>query len=582
MSESLARGAYWSKRFEDLSVDEMRAALGDAGWRVCSGALYKIKIKATDGKEKNEGGGEGYLPNSEVTDETESPDPISPENKFSEFSEILSLQPVQPFIPNAAQLKWMTSIWTRNLILKSRQLGFTTLIAIIWLDHALFNANQTCVMIAQNREAAENIFQDKILLAYQNLPDMLKDRMPLVRCSTKEIVFGHNGSKIRVATSARSGTLDRLHVSEFGKISARDPAKAREVIVGSLPAVPTDGIAVIESTAEGQEGEFYALVQQAMAHVHAIASGSKKSLNRKEWRLRFFGWWEDPDCVLDDDSLEIGPEDNQYFDEIEAEIAPHLIPIERRRWWVSHRDNTFGGEDERMWQEYPSTVEEAFKTSTEGVYYAKQLAQSRKSGRVGKFPHIEGKPVDTYWDIGSSDGTGIWLIQKIGGERRCIRYLEGWEEHYSYYTQELQKLAGQHAMFWGTHHLPHDAKQKRQQRDIVSAPIDDLKSTKLGGKWVTVDKVEDIQHGIQLTRQAFSSLTFDEAGCKKGLDHLKNYRKMWNRRTGRWGDTPEKAAGHSEAADSLRQFAQSGGATAGSTGPSESLSRFKKRDRTRR
>lgn len=554
----------------ELTWDEIEANLGDAWWRITSGALYKIKIKARD-EEKNEGGGRGTSENQIESDESESPHDNETENKFSEFSEFLALQPVQPFFPNDAQLQWMKSIWTRNLILKSRQLGFTTLIAIIWLDHALFNANQTCCMIAQNRETAEDLFQDKILLAYHNLPEVLKERMPLVKCSTKEVVFGHNGSKIRVATSARSGTLDRLHVSEFGKISARDPGKAKEVMVGSLPAVPTDGIAVIESTAEGQEGEFYRLVQQAMGHVQA-----GRKINRKEWRLKFFGWWQDPDCVLDDDTVPVSPEDHEYFDTIEGQIGRD-IPIERRRWWVSHRDNSFGGEDERMWQEYPSTVEEAFKTSTDGVYYAKQLAAARKNKRIGVFPHIEGKPVDTYWDIGSSDGTGIWLIQKIGGERRCIRYIEGWEEHYSYYTGELQALK----YFWGTHHLPHDADQKRQQLDQVVSPLDELKSTKLGGKWVTVAKVDDLQHGIQLTRQAFSSLTFDEAGCKKGLDHLKNYRKMWNRRLSRWGDTPDKQAGHSEAADALRQFAQAGGATGGSTGPSESRRRFKNRDRSR-
>jgi len=553
-----------------LEWAEIERNLGDAWWRITSGALYKIKVKARD-EEKSEGGGRGYPQNPEVIDEIESSLESATENKFSEFSEILALQPVQPFFPNDAQLKWLKSLWTRNLILKSRQLGFTTLIAIIWLDHALFNKNQTCCMIAQNREIAEDLFQDKILLAYQNLPEPLKARMPLLKCSTKEVVFGHNGSKIRVATSARSGTLDRLHVSEFGKISARDPQKAREVMMGSLPAVPTDGIAVIESTAEGQEGEFYRLVQQAMAHVQA-----GRKLNKKEWRLKFFGWWQDPDCVLDDPTVKISPEDDEYFDTIETEIGRD-IPIERRRWWVTHRDNTFAGEDERMWQEFPSTVEEAFKTSTEGIYYAKQLSIARKQKRIGVFPHIEGRPVDTYWDIGAGDGTGIWLIQKIGGERRAIRYIEGWEEHYSYYTSELQKLG----YLWGTHHLPHDAGQQRQQLDKVSSPLEDLKSTRLGGKWVTVPKVDDLQHGIQLTRQAFSSLTFDEAGCKKGLDHLKNYRKMWNRRLGRWGDTPDKQAGHSEAADALRQFAQAGGATGGSTGASESLRRFKKRDRSR-
>ena len=566
------RPDWWAKSLADMTADEMREALSDAEWRISSGALYKIKVKARD-EEKSEGGGGGYPSKSEVDVESKSSLPSPPENNFSEISEFLAAQPVQPFIPNQAQSKWMSKLWYRNVILKSRQLGFTTLIAIIWLDHALFNANQTCAMVAQDREAAENIFRDKILLAYQNLPEPLKQRFPLKRCSSSEVEFAHNGSKIRVATSVRSGTVDRLHVSEFGKISVRDPNKAKEVVVGSLPAVPMDGIAVIESTAEGQEGEFYRMVQQAMSHAQ-----TGRKLNKKEFRIQFFGWWQDPDCVLDDPTVVISPEDNEYFDEVEQEIAPNVISIERRRWWVTHRDNTFGGEDERMWQEYPSTVSEAFKVSNEGVYYAKQLSLARKNKRIGSFPHIPGIPVDTYWDIGAGDGTGIWLMQRVQGTQRVIRYLEGWEEHYSHYTTELQKTG----YLWGRHHLPHDADHQRQQRDRVSSPKEDLESTRLGGKWVVVAKVDDIQHGIQLTRQAFGVLYFDEAGCKKGLDHLKNYRKNWNRMAGTWGDTPNKAGGHSEAADSLRQFAQAGGATMLPGANAASLGKFKRRDRSNR
>src|SRR3546814_18785208 len=79
--------------------------------------------------------------------------------------------------------------------------------------------------------------------------------MPLARDSANELLFAHNNSSIRVATSMRSGTIHRLHVSEFGKICAKFPDKAHEVVTGSLPAVPLDGIAIIESTAEGQSSE---------------------------------------------------------------------------------------------------------------------------------------------------------------------------------------------------------------------------------------------------------------------------------------------------------------------------------------
>src|SRR5574343_364339 len=80
-----------------------------------------------------------------------------------------------------------------------------------------------------------------------NLPDVLRERFPLAANNADELVFGHNNSSIRVATSMRSGTLHRLHISEFGKICAKYPDKAKEVMTGSIPSVPTNGILIIES-----------------------------------------------------------------------------------------------------------------------------------------------------------------------------------------------------------------------------------------------------------------------------------------------------------------------------------------------
>jgi hypothetical protein len=171
---------------------------------------------------------------------------------------------VIPFVPNAAQRRLLERLWYRTIILKARQLGFTSLVAIMWLDQALFNADQRCGIIAHDRKSAEVIFRDKVKLAYERLPDELRERMPLARDSASELLFAHNNSSIRVATSMRSGTIHRLHVSEFGKICATYRDKAREVVTGSLPAVPVVGIAVIESTAQGQDGDFYTMTQHAM------------------------------------------------------------------------------------------------------------------------------------------------------------------------------------------------------------------------------------------------------------------------------------------------------------------------------
>ena len=135
------------------------------------------------------------------------------------------------FVPNVVQQKFVDQLWHRNLVLKARQRGITTLIAILWLDTALFSPGPVyCGIIAHEREAAEEIFRTKIVFAYENLPDELREKFPLEKKTATELVFAHNHATIRVATSMRSGTIHRLHVSELGKIAAKYPLKAKEVL----------------------------------------------------------------------------------------------------------------------------------------------------------------------------------------------------------------------------------------------------------------------------------------------------------------------------------------------------------------
>ncbi|WP_189685741.1 terminase [Pseudorhodoferax aquiterrae] len=483
--------------------DELAMCLADPMWRLCSGYLYKIMLK------------------SDVGDGT-----------------------TVPFRPNRAQRRLLSRLWHRNIILKARQLGFTTLVAILFLDHALFNADQRCGIIAQDREAAEAIFRDKVKLAYQNLPPEIRDARPLARDSAAELLFSNNSS-IRVATSMRSGTIHRLHVSEFGKICAKFPDKAKEVITGSLPAVPLDGIAIIESTAEGREGDFFKLSQRAQA-LHE----SGKELTPRDYRFHFFPWWQEPGYRMEGANVLITEADREYFAEVEA-VMKITLDQAQRNWYVATRDADFSGEEESMWQEYPSTPDEAFQVSTQGTYYAKQFTAARKQRRITRVPYQEGVPVNTFWDIGSSDGTAIWLHQRVGLENRFIGFIEGWGESYSHYVAELQKRG----YVWGTHYLPHDAAHQRQQGQKVAAPIEELEALKLGGRWEIVPVVDDINHGIQKTRAAFSSSWFDEENCKAGLAHLAAYRKKWNESQGCWSQQPLHNE-HSEAADAFRQYGQ--------------------------
>lgn len=502
----------------DISVDfipttaeEWELALSSPRWRLFSGNLYKIMVKGDDDTEGH----------------------------------------VLPFIPNQAQRDFLADLHFRNVILKARQLGFTTLIAILWLDHALFIADQRVGIIAHSLDDAATIFRDKVKFAFNNLPEEIKGRFPLARDSAKELHFAHNNSAIRVATSMRSGTIHRLHISEMGKIAAKYPEKAKEIVTGSLPAVPLTGIAIIESTAEGQSGEFYDIATRAEKLAQLIEGNPERELGDTEWRFHFFPWWRDPAYRIDPQGTQITNADAAYFAQVEIEMGCDLSPGQRA-WYVAKRENDFSGDGEKMWQEMPSTPEECWRKSTEGTFYAPQLARARVDGRIGIVRHVEQIRVNTFWDIGAGDGTGIWLHQYVGTQDRFLRYIEGWGEGYAHYIRILRETG----YIFGAMFLPHDATHKRQMDDRIAAPIDMLSALAPDWSWQIVPRVETLQHGIDLTRSKFANAWFDEEGCKAGLDHLSLYRKKWNARLGVWGNEPEKLEGHSEAADSFRQWAQ--------------------------
>jgi len=487
--------------------EELKECLSDPMWRLCSGYLYKIMIKGDDDDD-----GEDSL--------------------------------VIPFKPNVPQMQLLNNLHNRNIILKARQLGFTTLIAIYFLDCCLFRANVRAAIVAQAREIAEAIFRDKVQFAYLNLPASLLEAMPLDRDSAQELLFAHNNSSIRVATSARSGTLQYLHVSEFGKICAEFPAKAKEVITGSIPAVPGNGVLIIESTAEGQEGAFYDMSQRSEQ-----MKISGKKLSKKDYKFNFFPWWIEPKYAIEPEGVIITDKDNEYFDEVEVE-AGTTLSINQRAWWCAERDSTFSGASEMMWQEYPSTSKEAFQQSKEGCYYTVQMTAARKQGRITSVPFRPGHQVNTFWDIGNGDGTAIWLHQRIGQYDNFIGFVEGWGEPYSYYVTELQKKG----YVWGAHYLPHDAWHVRQGADENIAPYKMLQ--KLGlSNLEKVDVIANLSQGIQITRDAFSTCWFDEVECKEGIIHLDGYCKRWNKTANRFTDEPVKNI-HTEGADSFRQFAQ--------------------------
>ena len=265
------------------------------------------------------------------------------------------LRPVQRFL--------FENMWWLNDVLKARQLGFSTAIDIWLLDEAAFNKNLKCGIIAQDQQAAGEIFRTKIEVPYDNLPAWLRAGLPIKsrRSGTSGgFIQFKNGSSLQVATSFRSGTVQRLHISEHGKICAKYPEKAKEVRTGTLNTIHKGCIAFIESTAEGVGGDYYDLTTHA---INLQQSGAE--LSQLDWKFHFFAWWQDPKyrSPVPKAGLFLSKEMEDYFAAVEK-VMHTTIDDEQRQWYVTKQIE----QKAEMKQEFPSTPMEAFLTSGRRVF----------------------------------------------------------------------------------------------------------------------------------------------------------------------------------------------------------------------
>src|SRR5580698_2477843 len=90
------------------------------------------------------------------------------------------------FVRRAEQRQWWRERWCLNIILKARQLGFSTEILLEMLDSCLFKSNFAAGIIDYSLDDAEKKL-NKIKFAYDRLPASLRARVPLVKANTETI-----------------------------------------------------------------------------------------------------------------------------------------------------------------------------------------------------------------------------------------------------------------------------------------------------------------------------------------------------------------------------------------------------------
>ncbi len=441
---------------------------------------------------------------------------------------------------NEAQEALFDNMHTRNVVLKARQLGMTTFMMILMLDAAIFRPNTQCAIICHNREDAARLFDEKVKFAYDNLPASLKSMCPTSTDRAGELKFS-NGSRLSVGTSFRGGTLRYLHVSEFGKICAKYPDKAREIVTGAFEAVGKHCVITLESTAEGRSGYFFDYCQTAEQMKLAGAD-----LSVLDWKFFFYDWSEDPAYTLD-----VGEDLTEatisYFEEIEVKTGRTFTEGQKR--WYQAKKKTLGDD---MKREYPTTPQEAFEQSIVGAYYSQQFLTLYRNKQITKVPHESAASVHTIWDIGVNDQNAIWFVQQVGREWHVIDYYENSGEGLDHYIRKLQEYRDERNYTYGTHIGPHDLMVREWGNDGKTR----LETALSKGIRFEVAPRMSVVEGIEAVRNFLPQLWFDESRCSLGLARLQNYRKQWDDKANIWRDKPLHDD-NSNGADAFRYFAVS-------------------------
>lgn len=422
---------------------------------------------------------------------------------------------VVKFVMNEAQVKLYDSFWNKNVVLKARQLGITTFMCIFQLDEILFSSNSATMIIAHKISDAEHFFQNKVLFAYDKLPPWLLSLRPSINRNGNKLVIKHannNTSVLRVATSGRSDTLNYLHISEFGKVCAKRPQDADEIMTGALNA-GVNQITTFESTAEGAYGHFYKIATKAEE-----MDARKELLTKMDYKYFFFSWLDHPDYKLKA-SFKINDKWKEYFDKIGC------ADMDRMRWYIKKEYE----QGNRVKQEFPSNSREAFERIVDGVFFSRELVSYPNLFK--EYAHIPGLKVHTSWDLARTKDINVILCFQIldDGRVRIINCLPFQGKSLGGYIKDLRDIGIKNGYTWGLHYAPHDMKvtdytSEYSRRDVALMDY--------GFRFEVFDKLP-FQDGIDAIRYCIKDgMQIDSVNCDLLIAAMRVYRRAYNEKLG--------------------------------------------------
>ncbi len=428
------------------------------------------------------------------------------------------------FKRNRAQQHYAENRWFRNLILKSRQLGFTTDEAIDSLDDVLFTPNVDALMIAHNLEAGSSIFDKKIVFAWEKFPDEMRRLYSVDNKTSKTLKFdfGTKGfSSIAVDTSGRSGTYRRVHITELAEIAKKYPKKIPEIIEGTIPAVPSTGRVDIESTSQGASGEFYEMFMQAYER--------GQPTQNQEYKAHFYNWtWDDEELNKIIPLPVSAMEQSDKFAEIKRKhkLSDVEITYYYQKWLSLNKKWN------ALKREYPTTAEEAFEAIAEGTFYGEQIGLMEQNGQIGVYPWNRSLKAHTVWDLGVGKNMRVGIYQRDVVSNRTYRIDHITGEGSDGLPELIAKIKAK-PYTYGKHFGPHDL----ETTDVGTGKT---RIETARGLDLTFTIVPDLslEDGINGVPAFLDRLFVNKESNKEWIKSMKAYGREWDEKRGMYKDEP--------------------------------------------
>ena len=291
---------------------------------------------------------------------------------------------IVPFVPNLAQTVLINYVLEciakgkpiRAIILKARQMGLSTAVEALSFWWTSTNKNINTVILGHEEASSKNLYA-MFRRYYDNCNPLFK---PAVRYNTRTDLSFEKfdetgkqvglGSSIKTATAGnkaagRSDTINWLHGSEIGEWE-----DGEQLVASIMQTVPYESYMekpsaiFLESTAKGRGSYFH-------KEWKAAENGSSNFVPF------FFPWWIMDTYEIHDDELlgDLSEYEQFLYDLIKKghTVAGAHIPVNEKNIpakikYYRIKSKDFASEPQLMFQEYPSTAEEAFLSSGKQVF----------------------------------------------------------------------------------------------------------------------------------------------------------------------------------------------------------------------